>query len=72
MLGVQKRIGRISIKSEQKRKKSFFEIFPWMWLVAAYCATFGVLALYGRPYIDSDMSSEMILADLLNQEGGLL
>lgn len=72
MLDVQKRIGRISIKSEQKRKKSFFEIFPWMWLVAAYCATFGVLALYGRPYIDSDMSSEMILADLLNQEGGLL
>lgn len=50
----------------------FFQVFPWVWLIAAYCITFAVLALYGRPYIDSDMSSEMVLANLLNQEGGLL
>lgn len=51
---------------------SFFDAFPWVWLVVAYGITFAVLALYGRPYIDSDMSSEMILADLLNKEGGLM
>lgn len=55
-----------------KGSARFFQVFPWVWLIAAYCITFAVLALYGRPYIDSDMSSEMILADLLNQEGGLL
>lgn len=47
----------------------WFRLFPWIWLVAAYCITFLVLSLCGRPYIDSDMSSEMVLADLLNREG---
>ena len=56
----------------RKKQISWEKIFPWVWMIAAYCITFAVLALYGRPYIDSDMSSEMILADLLNQEGGLL
>lgn len=51
---------------------SFFNLLPWIWLVAAYCITFGFLALHGRAYIDSDMASEMVLADLLNQEGGIL
>lgn len=55
-----------------KGSARFFQVFPWVWMIAAYCITFAVLALYGRPYIDSDMSSEMILADLLNQEGGWL
>lgn len=50
----------------------FFRWFPWVWLVAAYCITMLVLCLYGRAYIDSDMSSEMILANLLQQEGGML
>lgn len=31
-----------------------------------------LIAAKGRPYLDSDMSSEMVLANLLNQEGGLL
>lgn len=50
----------------------FFHWFPWVWLVVAYCTTMLVLCLYGRAYIDSDMSSEMILANLLQQEGGML
>lgn len=55
-----------------KGSARFFQVFPWVWLIAAYCITFAVLTLYGRPYIDSDMSSEMILADLLNQEGKIV
>ena len=56
----------------EKRSDRFFRLFPWVWLVAAYCITMLVLCLHGRNYIDSDMSSEMVLANLLNQEGGLL
>lgn len=47
-------------------------LLPWLWLAAAYGITMGYLVLNGRPYVDSDMASEMVLADLLNQEGGLL
>ena len=60
------------IRGNDTKSGWFFRVFPWVWLVTAFCATFLVLSLYGRPYIDSDMSSEMVLADLLNREGGLL
>lgn len=56
----------------EKKSDRFFRLFPWIWLAAAYCVTMAVLCLHGRNYIDSDMASEMILADLLNKEGGLL
>lgn len=57
---------------QKKGGARFFQVFPWVWLIAAYCITFAVLALYGRPYIDSDMASEMVLANLLKEEGGIL
>ena len=50
----------------------FFAIFPWVWLVAAYLITMAVLCLHGRPYLDSDIAGDVMLADLLNREGGLL
>lgn len=56
----------------ERNSDRFFRWFPWIWLVAAYCLTMLVLCLHGRAYIDSDMASEMVLSDLLNQEGGLL
>lgn len=56
----------------ERKSDRFFRWLPWIWLVTAYCVTMGVLCLHGRGYIDSDMSSEMLLADLLNREGGLL
>lgn len=67
----QKLRGALVVPGE-RRSDRFFRLFPWIWLVAAYCITMLVLGLYGRAYIDSDMASEMILADLLNKEGGLL
>ncbi len=54
------------------KKYHFFDVLPWVWLVSAYCITMGFLALHGRAYIDSDMAGEMVLADLLNKEGGIL
>lgn len=67
----QKLRGALVVPGE-RRSDRFFRLFPWIWLAAAYCITMLVLGLYGRAYIDSDMASEMILADLLNKEGGLL
>ena len=49
-----------------------FRWFPWIWLAVAYVATLLLLCLCGRSYIDSDMASDLILAELLNQEGGIL
>ena len=48
------------------------QLLPWLWLAAAYLAAVAFCVVYGRAYLDSDMASEMVLADLLNQEGGLL
>ena len=60
-------------KSTTPRKKiDFWSVLPWVWLVLAYCVTMGFLALHGRAYIDSDTASELVLADLLNKEGGIL
>ena len=59
-------------KNTPPRKKiDFWSALPWVWLVCAYCITMGFLALHGRAYIDSDMAGEMVLADLLNKEGGI-
>lgn len=55
-----------------RKKIDFWSALPWVWLVCAYCITLGVLIVRGEGYIDSDMSGEMILADLLNQERDLL
>lgn len=60
------------LRPRKSRVQWFGSLFPWMWLVIAYCVTIATIGLYGRPYIDSDMASDIILADLLNNEGSLL
>lgn len=47
-------------------------LLPWLLLAAAYLATVGWFAQNGAHNLDADMSSEMILAQLQNQEGTLL
>ena len=59
-------------KTGETKKLDFWRALPWVWLVLAYVITMGYLVLHGRNYIDSDMSSEMVLANLLNKEGGIL
>lgn len=44
----------------------------WLWLAAAWLAGMAFLWRFGRTMVDSDMASEMVLADLLNREGGVL
>lgn len=52
--------------------KLLYRILPWVILAAAYLFSIGSYALYGQHNLDSDLSSEMVLADLLNEEGGFL
>lgn len=56
----------------KKTQSRFFRALPWLIAAFAYLTTMLLIAAKGRPYLDSDMSSEMVLANLLNQEGGLL
>lgn len=53
-------------------KKNLRRALPWAVLALCYLFTVGVFALYGAHNIDSDMSGEMVLAQLLNEEGGFL
>lgn len=55
-----------------KLKNDFMKILPWLVLAAAYCCTLFFYAKNGMHNLDADISSEMVLADLLNEEGGLL
>ncbi len=45
---------------------------PWLLLAAGFAVTIGFYALYGERLMDSDQASELILANLLNSEGGIL
>ena len=56
----------------KKLQSKCWKRLPWILLVCGYLGTVALLALVGRPYLDSDASSEMVLANLLNQEGTLL
>ena len=44
----------------------------WLWLAAAWLAGVAFMWRFGHTMVDSDMASEMVLADLLNREGGIL
>lgn len=47
-------------------------ILPWAVLALCYLFTVGVFAAYGAHNIDSDMASEMVLAQLLGEEHAFL
>lgn len=47
------------------------QALPWIALICAYALSMGYYAAFGMHNLDSDMSSEMVLADLLNEEGSL-
>lgn len=58
--------------AERRALRRLRGVLPWAWLAGAW--GFGVVFMlaYGRTLLDSDMASEMVLASLLNEEGGLL
>lgn len=49
-----------------------FKYLPWILLVLSFVGFYTYIYLNFNPYIDSDMSSEMVLADLLNKNGDFL
>ena len=53
-------------------KGKIIRILPWLILACALVYTIGAYALYGECGLDSDISSEMVLAELLNEEGRLI
>jgi len=52
-------------------KNKLQRMTPWLVLLCAYVFAVGIVALYGAHNVNSDMSSEMVLAALLNAEGGI-
>lgn len=55
-----------------KYGKKIRRLIPWLVLAAAYIFTMGVYALKGEYGLNADISSEMVLADVLNEEGALI
>jgi len=53
-------------------KKRIHTVFPWFVLACALICSAAFFACFGMHNLDADLSSEMILADLQNQEGTLL
>lgn len=53
-------------------KKKYMPLLALAWLIVCYAAACVYAAKCGTYYIDADMSSEMVLAKLLSEEGGIL
>lgn len=49
-----------------------WQSLPWLWMAAAYLTDLWYQLVPGRWIVDSDLASEMILADLLNREGSVI
>ena len=53
------------------KKKLLFSI-SILWLAGCFAAACVFVARCGTNFIDSDMSSELVLAKLLSEQGGIL
>lgn len=58
--------------SATMNKKRFSEIISLVWLIICFAAACYYVARYNTLFIDADMSSELVLAKLLSEEGGIL
>lgn len=62
---------------EQKKtgagwRARLWQALPWLWIAAGYLLDLWYQLVPGRWIVDSDLASEMILADLLNREGSII
>lgn len=53
-------------------RQKLWQAAPWLWMAAGYVYMLWYHIVPGKWIIDSDLAAEMVLADLLNKEGGLL
>ena len=60
------------MKEKRNWKAAIWKALPYLWLLGGFL----LMLLYhmgpGRSLVDGDMGGEMILSDLLNQEGDFL
>jgi len=56
----------------KSRWEKLGRLLPYLVLLAAYLISVGIFAYAGCENLNSDMSSEMVLANLLNEEGKLI
>lgn len=61
------------MKQETDRMiKRWIKILPWICLVGLFCFLSVYMGVHGDALTDSDISSEMILAKILNEEHGMI
>lgn len=53
-------------------RSRLWQALPWLWMAAGYLLDLWYQLVPGRWIVDSDLASEMVLADLLNQEGSII
>ncbi len=55
-----------------KKENIFNKYLPWVWLIVGYIYDIAFILLHGRQMLDSDMSAEMVLSNLLNHEHAIV
>lgn len=53
-------------------RQKLWQAVPWLWMAAGYLFMLWYHIVPGHWIVDSDLAGEMVLADLLNKEGGIL
>lgn len=56
----------------KKLGSNAWRILPWLWLLTGYAVLVWYQLVPGRWLVDGDMSAEMVLSKLLNEEGSIL
>ena len=60
------------MKQQIRLGKLLLKALPWVWLALMFVIYIVYLNAHATQHLDSDMSSEMVLAKLLAGEGGIL
>ena len=68
-----KRFNKFNIlETIQKDKGVLFSFLSWLWLIIGYVVNIWYQLVPGEWIIDADLAAEMVLANVLNNEGGIL
>lgn len=59
-------------QTNQTLPQKLWRLLPWLWLAAGYVLDLWFQLVPGRWLVDSDMASEMMLSNFLNQEGRII
>ena len=65
-----KRAQNLSVSQSVSRR--LYKLYPLILFILAWLASTFLAFKYGKTLLDSDMASEMVLADLLNKEGKII